>query len=155
MWEGANTSCIVQTFKYVHLLKGVQRATTFKNNLVKTNAFPLHQFHFQKKHSTIEQVHSIVSEIRSSKYCSAVFWTKPSTKYGTKVLPVAFMEFLNPFSCSANLEWNIKYIQAGVPQGSTIGQTLYLIFTSDLLTDPNLIRIQTNPQVASNTFKST
>lgn len=46
-------------------------------HLVENEVMPQYQFRFQEKHGIIEQVHRIVSEIRSApedrKYCSTVF----------------------------------------------------------------------------------
>lgn len=117
------------------------------------NVIPDHQFGFRRNHSTIEQVHRIVTYIREAfenkDYCSALFidisqafdkvWHEGLLYKICELLPTnthkLFRSYLSDrsfqvkskgiFSCS-------KKILAGVPQGSIMGPILYVIYTSDM-----------------------
>lgn len=131
-----------------------------KPTIARNSLIPEHQFGFRNKHSTTEQVHRIVSEVRKTfeekKYCSAVFldvaqafdkvWHtgllhKLQTIFPENISKI-FASYLN------NRKFVVKYkdsvsreclIKAGVPQGSVFGPLLYLLYTSDLPTNGNII----------------
>lgn len=117
------------------------------------NVIPDFQFGFRTGHSTIEQVHRIVSKINSAfeekKYCSVAFldisqafdkvW-HPGLLFKIKkifphplfVIVKSFLEnryFMVKFQTEQTLMFPIK---AGVPQGSVLAPILYTLYTSDL-----------------------
>ena len=124
---------------------------------------PDHQFGFRQEHGTVEQVHRVVSEIRSSlerkQYCSAAFldiaqafdkvWHEGLLYKIRTLLPNCFYEVIKNYM--VNRKFFVKYnsastnlyeIHAGVPQGSVLGPVLYLIFTADLPTS-NKVKVST------------
>jgi len=112
------------------------------------NSIPAHQFGFREKHGTIEQVNRITSKIQSAfenrEYCTAVFLKVPQAfdrvwldglMHKIKiVLPNNTHKLLKSYlynrifivRCitSMSAEHNIE---AGVPQGSVLEPTLYLL----------------------------
>ena len=116
---------------------------------------PQYQFGFREKHSTIQQIHRIATEILLSferkLICSSLFldFTKAFDKvwldgliYKIKqLLPVEYAFILESyvqermFRVKMDNEYStLRRIQAGVPQGSILGPTLYLLFTYDMPT---------------------
>lgn len=114
---------------------------------------PNHQFGFRKKHSTIDQIHRITDAIEKTyekkEICSSVFldvaqafdkvWHQGLLFKLNKFLPKAFVDLLSSYLSDRvfrvrqeNDYSELKDIKAGVPQGSVLGPTLYLIFTCDL-----------------------
>lgn len=113
---------------------------------------PPHQFGFRQKHSTIEQVHRVVNQIKSDldtkKYCSAVFlditqafdkvW-HPGLLYKIRKLIPQHFNVLKSYI--ENRQFTVKHrgvissiqsINSGVPQGSVLGPILYIMYTYDI-----------------------
>jgi hypothetical protein len=126
-----------------------------------TDTLPTHQFGFRAHHSTIQQCHRIVNEIKESiegrKVCTSVFldihqafdkvWHKGLLYKLKKNLPDQLYLILKSYLTERYFQVRIEdelsdyhLAQAGVPQGSVLGPLLYLIFTADVpLTDNTLI----------------
>lgn len=119
------------------------------------NIIPPHQFGFRKNHSTIEQVHRIVTLIRNTfeqkKYCTSLFidisqafdkvWHKGLIYKITQLLPPCTHKILTSYLNNRtfvvkmnNSISNSKLISAGVPQGSILGPFLYTVYTADMPT---------------------
>lgn len=123
------------------------------------NIIPAHQFGFREKHGTVEQVNRITSEIRTAfehrEYCTAIFldvsqafdrvWldglmhkirtTLPNNTH--KLLKSYLYNRLFAVRCN-NAMSDDHVIGAGVPQGSVLGPTLYVLYTADIPTSRRL-----------------
>lgn len=124
------------------------------NAVIKSkNLIPDYQFGFRNKHGTIEQIHRVVNKVNrdleGKRYCSGVFlditqafdkvWHTGLFSKLKKYLPINMYEVLKSYlqnrhflveqqdECS-----DLQPILAGVPQGSVLGPTLYLLYTADM-----------------------
>lgn len=117
------------------------------------DVIPDHQFGFRYKHSTIEQVHRVCEKVRKAletkEYCSGVFldvqqafdkvWhegllykLKRSLPHNMFLLLKSYIENRIFYVKINNATSSFYEIKAGVPQGSVLGPTLYLIYTADV-----------------------
>lgn len=120
---------------------------------------PNHQFGFRSYHGTTEQVNRITAKIRNDlenkRYCSAVFldvaqafdkvWHKGLLYKLKKHLPETLYLLLESYLKNRTFQVKVNgettnniNINAGVPQGSVLGPTLYLLYTADLPTTENV-----------------
>lgn len=121
----------------------------------KKSLIPDLQFGFRKKHSTVEQVHRMVAVIdealEKKEFCAAIFidvrqafdrvWHCGLIHKLKSLLPGSFCAIIQSYL--KNRRYTVSYnsaisrtrdIKAGVPQGSTLGPLLYILFTADIPT---------------------
>jgi hypothetical protein len=124
-----------------------------KSIIEEKNLIPNHQFGFRGRHSTIDQVHRITDVIEKSlenkEVCSAIFldveqafdkvWHDGLKYKLNMLLPQKYSDLLQSYITDRFFRvkqdeayTELKEIGAGVPQGSVLGPTLYLIYTSDI-----------------------
>lgn len=121
---------------------------------------PHHQFGFRSHHSTIEQVNRIASKVQKAfeekHYVSAVFldvaqafdkvWHEGLLLKIRQHFPIKLYKILKSYlenrtyRVKINSEISDRYqIGAGVPQGSVLGPTLYLLYTADIPTSSEIM----------------
>lgn len=119
---------------------------------------PEFQFEFRNEHSTIDQVHRVITVIEKAleenKYCPAVFldvsqafdrvWHQGLIHKMSKLLPYNYCQLLESylfnrkFRVSQEGAYSSFYpILAGVSQGSVLGPFLYMQYTADIPTTDN------------------
>ena len=142
---------------------------------------PDHQFGFRNCHATIEQVNRLTVKIQETfenkqYFCGAFLdiaqafdkvWHK-GLLYKLKIcLPKNIYKLLKSYLTDGTFQVKINQtvtklfpINAGVPQGSVLGPTLYLLYTADLPTmqeittatyadDTAILTSHSNPEIAS------
>lgn len=131
-------------------------ATRLEPIIEDMSLIPEHQFGFRRGHSTIHQVHRIVDIINSAfeekEYCTAAFldesqafdrvWHEGLLYKLRKTIPHCYFIIIKSFLDDRYFQ--VKYgqerselypIKSGVPQGSILSPTLYLLFTADFPTN--------------------
>lgn len=123
--------------------------------LERQNIIPDYQFGFRHKHGTPEQCHRIINVITDAferkLYCSAVFldvkqafdrvWHQGLLFKLKTVLPAPIYLLIKSYLDKRSFYVRvgdensvIRFIYAGVPQGSVLGPILYTIYTADMPT---------------------
>ena len=119
----------------------------------KKNAIPDYQFGFRRKYSTIQQVHrvthKILNDFNDKKYCVGVFldvekafdkvWHDGLIHKLRHIFPQNLVEILTSYISERKFyvkhnecHSSLRSIKAGIPQGSVLGPTLYMLYTADI-----------------------
>jgi hypothetical protein len=124
------------------------------------NLIPNYQFDFRPRHSKTEQPHRLIRVINDAldkyQYCSATFidisqafgkvWHTGLLYKPRRSLPLNYFLILNSYMSNRHFVVKVNTeltgltpINAGVPQGSVLGPSLYLLYTADHPTSPDSI----------------
>ncbi|WP_373424456.1 RNA-directed DNA polymerase [Pantoea sp. Taur] len=125
--------------------------------ILESHNIPPHQFGFRSRHSTVQQGLRVVDHIshalESKQYCTGAFldvaqafdrvWHEGLLCKLKILLPQSLYLVLRSylsnrsFRVRCGTEFSSCYpIEAGVPQGSVLGPVLYILYTSDIPTNP-------------------
>lgn len=126
-----------------------------KETISEKQLIPEHQFGFRNKHSTVQQTHRIVNSIleaiETKQYCTALFldiekafdkvWHEGLLEIIKNKFPNYIHKTLQSYLSKRsfyvsinNACSDIRFIKAGVPQGSVLGPILYTLFTANIPT---------------------
>ena len=154
--------------------------------ILESHNIPSHQFGFRSRHSTVQQglrvVDHISSALENKQYCTGAFLDVAQAfdrvwhdgllfKLKTHLpqsLYLVLKSYLSnrSFQVRCGTELSKHYpIEAGVPQGSVLGPVLYILFTSDIPSNPDtflatfaddtaILSSHSDPQIASLNLQS-
>lgn len=138
--------------------------TRLQTLLQDKDPLPEHQFGFRSKHSTIDQVQRLTTEITSAfenkMYCTAAFldvaaafdkvWHDGLIAKLSMLLPTNVCCLLRSYITARSFyvtrdgtDSTLHTIAAGVPQGSVLGPLLYTLFTRDIPSPPSSVLLAT------------
>ncbi len=150
---------LVESYRPISLLSVVAKLweklfqKRLQNVIQRQGLVPNHQFGFQRKYSTINQVHRVTQHITEAlerkQFCPAVFldisqafdkvWHDGLLFKLYQTLPITYCNILQSYLLDR--AFVVKYgtassathpILAGVPQDSVLDPTLYVLFTADI-----------------------
>lgn len=121
--------------------------------LQKKDLISIHQFGFRKRHSTIEQVHRITEEtLEKRRICLSVFldicqafdkvWHEGLNYKLKQMLPIQYCEILKSYVSDRffRMITNTRTLRKSqLPQRSVLDPTLYLLYTRDILRNPEIL----------------